>query len=54
MAVPKKRTSRSKSKKAHWKRKAYIVAQKSLSLGKSLLTGKSRSFIYLKNIEFMN
>nr|QOS04499.1 50S ribosomal protein L32 [Sarcopeltis skottsbergii] len=51
MAVPKKRTSKSKSnsRKAHWKRKCYINAQKALSLGKSVLKGKSNSFIYTSN-----
>nr|QCI08817.1 ribosomal protein L32 [Sphondylothamnion multifidum] len=47
MAVPKKRTSKSKSGKARWKRKAFMVGQQSLSLAKSLLTGKSKSFIYV-------
>nr|YP_009392402.1 ribosomal protein L32 [Caloglossa monosticha]ARW60964.1 ribosomal protein L32 [Caloglossa monosticha] len=47
MAVPKKRTSKSKSKKAIWKRKALANSQKSLSLAKSLLTNKNNSFIYL-------
>ena len=49
MAVPKKRTSKSKSKsrKAQWKRKAYLQSKKSVSLAKSLLTGKSTSFIYV-------
>nr|YP_008144743.1 50S ribosomal protein L32 [Grateloupia taiwanensis]AGO19889.1 50S ribosomal protein L32 [Grateloupia taiwanensis] len=53
MAVPKKRTSRSKSRlrKANWKRKAYFNSKKSLSLAKSLLTGKSNSFVYLEIIE---
>jgi len=48
MAVPKKRTSKSKknSRKANWKRKGYQAAQKSLSLAKSMLRGKSTSFIY--------
>lgn len=46
MAVPKKRTSKSKSGKMLWKRKAYFTGQKSLSLAKSLLTNKSTSFIY--------
>lgn len=51
MAVPKKRTSKSKSRsrKAQWKRKGYINAKKALSLGKSILTGKSNSFIYTNN-----
>lgn len=47
MAVPKKRTSKSKSKKAIWKNKAKISSQKSLSLAKSLLTGSSNSFYYV-------
>lgn len=48
MAVPKKRTSKSKknSRKANWKRKGYKAAQKSLSLAKSMLKGKTTSFIY--------
>jgi large subunit ribosomal protein L32 len=53
MAVPKKRTSKSKknSRKANWKRKGYKVAQKSLSLAKSMLSGKKTSFIYSINVE---
>lgn len=49
MAVPKKRTSKSKSKsrKANWKRKAYMNYQQSISLGKSIAKKKSNSFIYL-------
>nr|YP_009546606.1 ribosomal protein L32 [Gelidium kathyanniae]AYO27954.1 ribosomal protein L32 [Gelidium kathyanniae] len=48
MAVPKKRTSKSKSRsrKANWKRKARIAAKKSVSLAKSLLNDKQNSFIY--------
>ena len=48
MAVPKKRTSKAKknARKANWKRKSYSVAQKSLSLAKSMLQGKSTSFVY--------
>lgn len=51
MAVPKKRASKSKtkSKKAKWKRKAYLSAQKSLSLAKSILSGQAQSFIYIEN-----
>ena len=43
MAVPKKRTSKSKknSRKANWKKKADKAAQKSLSLAKSVLRGKT-------------
>ena len=48
MAVPKKKTSKSKrnSRKATWKRKAAIQAQRALSLGKSVLTDQSNSFEY--------
>ena len=48
MAVPKKRRSKSKknARKANWKRKGYQAAQKSLSLAKSMLRGKSTSFVY--------
>ena len=48
MAVPKKRTSKSKknSRKANWKKKGSDAAQKSFSLAKSLLQGKSTSFLY--------
>jgi len=48
MAVPKKRTSKAKknSRKANWKRKATKSTQKSLSLAKSILRGKTTSFVY--------
>lgn len=48
MAVPKKRTSKSKknARKANWKRKGAQAAQKSLSLAKSMLRGKTTSFVY--------
>jgi len=48
MAVPKKRTSKAKknARKANWKRKGYTAAQKSLSLAKSMLRGKTTSFVY--------
>lgn len=47
MAVPKKKTSKSKrnKRKATWKHKAVLQAQKALSLGKSILSGRS-SFVY--------
>ena len=53
MAVPKKRTSKSKknSRKANWKRKGYKAAQKSLSLAKSMLKGKTASFVYNLSVE---
>ena len=49
MAVPKKRTSKSKknARKANWKKKADKQAQKALSLAKSVLRGQTTSFIYL-------
>lgn len=48
MAVPKKKTSKGKrnQRKAHWKRTAALQAQKALSLGKSVLTGRSKGFVY--------
>ncbi|NET62695.1 MAG: 50S ribosomal protein L32 [Symploca sp. SIO2E6] len=47
MAVPKKKTSKSKrnKRKATWKRKATLEAQKALSLGKAVLSERS-SFVY--------
>ena len=55
MAVPKKRTSKMKrnTRKANWKRKGYYAAQKSLSLAKSMLKGKTTSFIYSLETETM-
>nr|YP_010623223.1 ribosomal protein L32 [Thespesia lampas]WBF97246.1 ribosomal protein L32 [Thespesia lampas] len=46
MAVPKKRTSRSKKRirKNVWKKKGYWAALKAFSLAKSLSTGNSKSF----------
>lgn len=48
MAVPKKRTSKSKknSRLANWTNKASIQARKALSLAKSVLNKESTSFIY--------
>ncbi|MBE9077911.1 50S ribosomal protein L32 [Romeria aff. gracilis LEGE 07310] len=48
MAVPKKKTSKSKRNKrrATWKHQAAVQAQKALSLGKSVLTNRSNSFEY--------
>ena len=53
MAVPKKRTSKMKknSRKATWKRKATKEAQNALSLAKSVLQGKTTSFIYSMYVE---
>ena len=49
MAVPKKRTSKSKtrSRKACWKRQAVDASLKAVSLAKSILTTKSNSYIYV-------
>ncbi|MEO0408673.1 MAG: 50S ribosomal protein L32 [Cyanobacteria bacterium P01_A01_bin.135] len=48
MAVPKKKTSKAKRsiRRSTWKRQAALEAQKALSLGKSVLTGRSQSFVY--------
>ena len=48
MAVPKKKKSKSKRNQRHavWKGKAAIAAQKAISLGKSVLTGKAQGFVY--------
>jgi large subunit ribosomal protein L32 len=47
VAVPKKKTSKSKrdKRRATWRRKAALQAQKALSLGKSVLSGRS-TFVY--------
>ncbi|NJL83703.1 MAG: 50S ribosomal protein L32 [Chloroflexaceae bacterium] len=48
MACPKKKTSNAKrdQRRAHWKRQAALEAKKALSLGKSVLSGRSNSFVY--------
>lgn len=48
MAVPKKKTSKSQrnQRHAHWKRKAKFAAEKALSQGKSVLTGRAKGFVY--------
>lgn len=53
MAQPKKKTSKSKrdQRKATWKRKAALQAQRALSLGKSILTGRAQGFYYPTNEE---
>lgn len=53
MAVPKKRTSKAKknARKANWKRKGAQAAQKSFSLSKSILKGKTTSFLYNVNMD---
>ena len=49
MAVPKKRTSKAKtrSRKACWKRQAFYQSIKAMSLAKSSLTTNSNSDLYL-------
>jgi large subunit ribosomal protein L32 len=48
MACPKKKTSKTKrdQRKATWKKKAELQAQRALSLGKSVLTGRAQGFYY--------
>ena len=49
MAVPKKKKSKSKRNQRHavWKGKAALAAQKAISLGKSVLTGKAQGLFTL-------
>ena len=53
MAVPKKRTSKSKknSRKSQWYKLASVAKQKAVSLAKSIITGNSTSFILPKKQE---
>ena len=48
MAVPKKKTSKGKRNQRHatWKGKAAVAAQKALSIGKSVLSGRAQGFVY--------
>ncbi len=48
MAVPKKKTSKSKRNQRHaiWKAKAATAAKRALSLGKSVLSGRAQGFVY--------
>ena len=48
MAVPKKKTSKGKRNKRHaiWKAKAATAAQRALSIGKSVLSGRAQGFVY--------
>lgn len=56
MAVPKKRTSKSKTKirKSIWRDKANKTALKAFSLAKSILTNRSKSFYYAINRKLMD
>nr|QNH93703.1 ribosomal protein L32 [Christensenia aesculifolia] len=51
MAVPKKRTSKSKKRirKSVWREKTKKFALKAFSLAQSILTGRSKSFFYTTN-----
>ena len=51
MAVPKKRTSSSKTKSRHatWVNKAIIQRERAISLAKSVLGDNSGSFVYSNN-----
>jgi ribosomal protein L32 len=53
MAVPKKRTSRTKTKtrKAQWFRKAHLASKKAWSLGCSIAKGNSNSFVLEKSVK---
>ena len=48
MAVPKKKTSKGKRNQRHavWKAKAATAAEKALSIGKSVLSGRAQGFVY--------
>lgn len=48
MAVPKKKTSKSKRNQRHavWKAKAATAAERALSIGKSVLSGRAQGFVY--------
>ena len=48
MAVPKKKTSKGKRNQRHavWKAKAATAAQRALSIGKSVLSGRAPGFVY--------
>lgn len=56
MAVPKKRTSKSKTKirRNIWKYKANRTALKAFSLAKSILTNRSKSFYYTINRKLLD
>lgn len=48
MAVPKKKKSQGKRNQRHatWKGKAAVAAQKALSIGKAVLSGRAQGFVY--------
>ena len=51
MAVPKKRTSKmkSRSRRSVWMNKSNIQAERALSLAKSLATNNNTTFVYSQN-----
>ena len=51
MAVPKKKTSKSKknSRKSSWKRKVLKESRKSLSMAKVILLGNSKQSVYFNS-----
>lgn len=48
MAVPKKKTSKAKRNQRHaiWKAKAGDAAERAMSIGKSVLSGRAQGFVY--------
>ncbi|MEJ6659294.1 MAG: 50S ribosomal protein L32 [Synechococcus sp. ArSW.bin.68] len=48
MAVPKKKKSKGKRNQRHavWKAKAATAAQRAMSIGKSVLSGRAQGFVY--------
>jgi large subunit ribosomal protein L32 len=48
MACPKKKTSKSKrdKRRANWKHLGSVQAEKAMSMGKSILTGRAKGFYY--------
>ncbi|MAV11057.1 MAG: 50S ribosomal protein L32 [Synechococcus sp. MED850] len=48
MAVPKKKTSKGKRNQRHatWKAKAAVAAERAMSIGKSVLSGRAQGFVY--------
>ncbi len=48
MACPKKKTSNGKrdQRRATWKNKGKVEALKAMSLGKSILSGRAKGFVY--------
>jgi large subunit ribosomal protein L32 len=53
MAQPKKKTSNAKrdQRRATWRRKVAVQAEKALALGKSILSGNNTGFYYPQETE---